>query len=222
MRSAPDPFPLLHIFLACQGYLSLCRCRQRPADEILQRKVLKLFYGLIFIRIRHIVVLLFEWVRVILCVFWSVQIIKQKTCRFRQVFCFGGCGWIRKPRPEKQSAGLFFPAGGRDGLFSSHPLKPQNKKPADLRRVFRFGGSGWIRTTEAIMQQIYSLPPLAAREHSHMFPRSIECLSIIARQQRKCKSFFDFCATFFRKQMHGRCVQKFVTPQMPFCGIITK
>ena len=31
------------------------------------------------------------------------------------------------------------------------------------------GGSGWIRTTEAKMQQIYSLPPLATREHSHMF-----------------------------------------------------
>ncbi len=26
------------------------------------------------------------------------------------------------------------------------------------------GGSGWIRTTEAKMQQIYSLPPLATRE----------------------------------------------------------
>ena len=28
------------------------------------------------------------------------------------------------------------------------------------------GGSGWIRTTEAKKQQIYSLPPLATREHS--------------------------------------------------------
>ena len=31
-----------------------------------------------------------------------------------------------------------------------------------------FGGSGWIRTTEGISQQIYSLPPLATREHSHI------------------------------------------------------
>ena len=35
--------------------------------------------------------------------------------------------------------------------------------------VFSFGGSGWIRTIVAIQQQIYSLPPLAAREHSHIF-----------------------------------------------------
>ena len=49
------------------------------------------------------------------------------------------------------------------------------------------------------MQQIYSLPPLAAREHSHMFPRSIECLSIIARGQEKCKRFFHFSATFFSR-----------------------
>ena len=53
------------------------------------------------------------------------------------------------------------------------------------------GGSGWIRTTEAIMQQIYSLPPLAAREHSHMFPRSIECLIIIAKGLSNCKHFFS-------------------------------
>ena len=36
-------------------------------------------------------------------------------------------------------------------------------------QVFFVGGSGWIRTTVAEKQQIYSLPPLAAREHSHVF-----------------------------------------------------
>ena len=35
--------------------------------------------------------------------------------------------------------------------------------------VMPFGGSGWIRTTEAIMQQIYSLSPLATRERSHIW-----------------------------------------------------
>ena len=30
------------------------------------------------------------------------------------------------------------------------------------------GGRGWIRTTEAEKQQIYSLPPLATREFSHI------------------------------------------------------
>ena len=31
------------------------------------------------------------------------------------------------------------------------------------------GGRGWIRTTEAEKQQIYSLPPLATRELSHIY-----------------------------------------------------
>ena len=30
------------------------------------------------------------------------------------------------------------------------------------------GGRGWIRTTEAEKQQIYSLSPLATREHAHI------------------------------------------------------
>ena len=30
------------------------------------------------------------------------------------------------------------------------------------------GGRRWIRTIEAMTQQIYSLPPLATREFSHM------------------------------------------------------
>ena len=38
-----------------------------------------------------------------------------------------GGGWIREPRTEKQSTGLFFPTCGRDVLFSSHPPKPQTK-----------------------------------------------------------------------------------------------
>ena len=32
----------------------------------------------------------------------------------------------------------------------------------------KYGGSGWIRTIVGKSQQIYSLPPLAAREHSHI------------------------------------------------------
>ena len=35
-------------------------------------------------------------------------------------------------------------------------------------RFLKSGGSGWIRTIVAEKQQIYSLPPLAAREHSHI------------------------------------------------------
>ena len=43
-----------------------------------------------------------------------------------------------------------------------------------------FGGRGWIRTTEAEKQQIYSLSPLATREHAHIqFLQSMDCLYIL-------------------------------------------
>ena len=41
------------------------------------------------------------------------------------------------------------------------------KKPA-CRNMPVFGGRRWIRTIEAKTQQIYSLPPLATREFSHI------------------------------------------------------
>ena len=43
-----------------------------------------------------------------------------------------------------------------------------------------FGGRGWIRTTEAEKQQIYSLSPLATREHAHIqFFAVADCLYIL-------------------------------------------
>ena len=43
-----------------------------------------------------------------------------------------------------------------------------------------FGGRGWIRTTEAEKQQIYSLSPLATREHAHIqFFAVTDCLYIL-------------------------------------------
>ena len=42
------------------------------------------------------------------------------------------------------------------------------------------GGRGWIRTTEAEKQQIYSLSPLATREHAHIqFFAVADCLYIL-------------------------------------------
>src|SRR5699024_6759275 len=70
----------------------------------------------------------------------------------------------------------------RSGYFFSVARK--SKKPCRITSARLFvGGSGWIRTTEAKMQQIYSLPPLAAREHSHISVIQLrliaECLIII-------------------------------------------
>ena len=37
------------------------------------------------------------------------------------------------------------------------------------------GGRGWIRTIEVVRQQIYSLPPLATRELSHIQFAALAC-----------------------------------------------
>ena len=56
-----------------------------------------------------------------------------------------------------------------------HPKKTKNPNPSPIGNrfgFFLFGGRGWIRTTEAEKQQIYSLSPLATREHAHIrFPQ---------------------------------------------------
>ena len=82
---------------------------------------------------------------------------------------FGGGGWIREPRTEKQSAGLFFPACGRDVLFSSHPPGPQTKNPlSGDDSGFLFGGGGWIRTTEARSSR-FTVCPLWPLGNSSVF-----------------------------------------------------
>ena len=79
-------------------------------------------------------------------------------------------------RAAKNSlAGCFCPAGREaPGRSCSHPpayvsLTFAQKKTASVSLHQRFfHGRGWIRTTEAEKQQIYSLSPLATREHAHI------------------------------------------------------
>ena len=79
-------------------------------------------------------------------------------------------------RAAKNSlAGCFCPAGRKaPGRSCSHPpayvsLTFAQKKTASVPLHQRFfHGRGWIRTTEAEKQQIYSLSPLATREHAHI------------------------------------------------------
>ena len=54
-----------------------------------------------------------------------------------------------------------------------------------------FGGRGWIRTTEAEKQQIYSLSPLATREHAHiLFAVIADCLYILSSEVAFVNYFF--------------------------------
>ena len=88
---------------------------------------------------------------------------------------FGGRGWItqaahlKRPRRGLFAAGTY--SGGR--CCSNPPayvsLTFVQKKTASVSLHQRFfHGRGWIRTTEAEKQQIYSLSPLATREHAHI------------------------------------------------------
>ena len=68
------------------------------------------------------------------------------------------------------------------GLLS-YPKKTKNPNPSPIGNrfgFFLFGGRGWIRTTEAEKQQIYSLSPLATREHAHIRLFAVaDCLYIL-------------------------------------------
>ena len=46
------------------------------------------------------------------------------------------------------------------------------ESPPSWPQVLKVGGRGWIRTTEALTQQIYSLPHLATLENTQIVPDS--------------------------------------------------
>ena len=66
------------------------------------------------------------------------------------------------------------------------------------------GGRGWIRTTEAEKQQIYSLSPLATREHAQILFTSVTGrLVYFIRLRAICQLLFsDFCS--FSAEAVGR------------------
>ena len=87
---------------------------------------------------------------------------------------------------------MFLPTGAflSAGLYGG-PMLFESARPA-LRKVYKtenpvpgsdtgsLGGRGWIRTTEAEKQQIYSLSPLATREHAQiqfLQPQLTACIS---------------------------------------------
>ena len=79
-------------------------------------------------------------------------------------------------RRRRRSAPLLF----ESTLESETSVFYKTKSPAYFRTLSIFGGRGWIRTTEAEKQQIYSLSPLATREHAHIqFFAVTDCLYIL-------------------------------------------
>ena len=79
-------------------------------------------------------------------------------------------------RRRRRSAPLLF----ESTLESETSGFYKTKSPAYFHTLSIFGGRGWIRTTEAEKQQIYSLSPLATREHAHIqFFAVTDCLYIL-------------------------------------------
>ena len=98
---------------------------------------------------------------------------------------------------------------------ATSPQLFESTRPA-LRKVYKtenpvpgsdtgsLGGRGWIRTTEAEKQQIYSLSPLATREHAQILFTSVAGrLVYFIRLRAICQLLFsDFCS--FSAETVGR------------------
>ena len=91
------------------------------------------------------------------------------------------------------------PTNQKCGLLS-YPKKTKNPNPSPIGNrfgFFLFGGRGWIRTTEAEKQQIYSLSPLATREHAHiLFAVIADCLYILSSEVAFVNYFFHGFSLF--------------------------
>ena len=99
---------------------------------------------------------------------------------------------------------------------ATSPQLFESTRPA-LRKVYKtenpvpgsdtgsLGGRGWIRTTEAEKQQIYSLSPLATREHAQILFTSLPDDSfILADKSGFVNCFFAFFQLLFSRTKKRR------------------
>ena len=137
---------------------------------------------------------------------------KQKTASVSLHWrSFYGRGWITQAAHLKKPRRGFFPRRTvrRVDAVRIHPpslredyYKTETPVPGSDTGVL--GGRGWIRTTEAEKQQIYSLSPLATREHAQILFTSIAGrLVYFIRLRAICQLLFsDFCS--FSAEAVGR------------------
>ena len=117
---------------------------------------------------------------------------------------FYGRGWITQAAHLKKPRRGFFPRRTvrRVDAVRIHPpslregyYKTETPVPGSDTGVL--GGRGWIRTTEAEKQQIYSLSPLATREHAHiLFAVIADCLYILSSEVAFVNYFFHRFSLF--------------------------
>ena len=138
---------------------------------------------------------------------------------------FYGRGWITQAAHLKKPRRGFFPRRTvrRVDAVRIHPpslregyYKTETPVPGSDTGVL--GGRGWIRTTEAEKQQIYSLSPLATREHAHILlcpPRGLPVY--ITTRKAVCQpSATDFIAISApispTNSPHGKTARKSMFP----------
>ena len=117
---------------------------------------------------------------------------------------FYGRGWITQAAHLKKPRRGFFPAGlfGGSMLFESTRLASgkvitKQKLQYPVRILEFLVGAGGLRTTEAEKQQIYSLSPLATREHAHiLFAVIADCLYILSSEVAFVNYFFHGFSLF--------------------------
>ena len=117
---------------------------------------------------------------------------------------FYGRGWITQAAHLKKPRRGFFPRRTvrRVDAVQIHPpslregyYKTETPVPGSDTGVL--GGRGWIRTTEAEKQQIYSLSPLATREHAQiLFAVIADCLYILSSEVAFVNYFFHGFSLF--------------------------
>ena len=124
--------------------------------------------------------------------------------RISTLTVFYGRGWITQAAHLKKPRRGFFPRRTvrRVDAVRIHPpslwegyYKTETPVPGSDTGVL--GGRGWIRTTEAEKQQIYSLSPLATREHAQiLFAVIADCLYILSSEVAFVNYFFHGFSLF--------------------------
>ena len=99
-------------------------------------------------------------------------------------------GFFTRRTVRRVDAVQIHPPSLREGYY-----KTETPVPGSDTGVL--GGRGWIRTTEAEKQQIYSLSPLATREHAHiLFAVIADCLYILSSEVAFVNYFFHGFSLF--------------------------
>ena len=132
--------------------------------------------------------------------------------RISTLTVFYGRGWITQAAHLKKPRRGFFPRRTvrRVDAVRIHPpslregyYKTETPVPGSDTGVL--GGRGWIRTTEAEKQQIYSLSPLATREHAHiLFSVIADCLYILSSEVAFVNYFFHRFSHFLSSSIFLR------------------